>query len=102
MWSQAPGAGASSQQRDWDWDYWDWPLALTGAPEVLVPVVLLIHWCARWRITCLCCHAGLTGVPQVSIPGGEIDGHPIGLSIIAARGADETLVAVARALEEDR
>jgi amidase len=56
----------------------------------------------RDRISCLCCHGGLTGVPQVSIPGGEIDGRPIGLSIIAAHGADETLVAVAHALEEER
>jgi len=53
----------------------------------------------RDRITCLCSHGGLTGVPQVNIPGAELDGLPIGLSIVGARGTDATLVAVARALE---
>ncbi|MGC1411702.1 MAG: amidase [Acetobacteraceae bacterium] len=52
----------------------------------------------RDRISCLCSHGGLTGVPQVSLPGPEVDGLPIGLSIVGARGSDATLVAVARAL----
>jgi amidase len=52
----------------------------------------------RARITCLAAHGGLTGVPQVSVPGAEVNGLPVGLSILAARGADATLVAVARAL----
>ena len=52
----------------------------------------------RDRITALACHGGLTGVPQVSIPGTMVDGLPIGLSILAARGSDATLVAVAKAL----
>lgn len=53
----------------------------------------------RDRISCLCSHGGLTGVPQISIPGATVDGLPIGISIIGARGADAMLVAVARALE---
>ena len=52
----------------------------------------------RARISCLCSHGGLTGVPQVSIPGAEMNGLPIGLSIVGARGSDAQLVAVARAL----
>jgi len=52
----------------------------------------------RERITRLCCHGGLTGVPQVVIPGSTVDGLPVGLSIIGAPGTDATLVAVARAL----
>jgi amidase len=52
----------------------------------------------RDSITRLCCHGGLTGVPQVSIPGSTVDGLPIGLSIVGAPGSDATLVAVARAL----
>jgi hypothetical protein len=32
-------------------------------------------------LLCLCAHGGLTGVPQVSIPGAEADGLPVGLSI---------------------
>jgi amidase len=52
----------------------------------------------RERILCLCAHGGLTGVPQVSIPGARLDGAPIGLSILGGHGTDATLVAVARAL----
>jgi amidase len=52
----------------------------------------------RDRITRLCCHGGLTGVPQVSIPGSTVDGLPIGLSIVGAPGMDASLIAVARAL----
>jgi amidase len=53
----------------------------------------------RLRIACLAAHGGLTGVPQVSVPGARVDGAPVGLSILAARGGDAMLVAVARALE---
>ena len=51
------------------------------------------------RITCLCAQGGLAGHPQVNIPGATVDGLPVGLSIIGARGSDANLVAVARALE---
>jgi amidase len=53
----------------------------------------------RARILCLAAHGGLTGVPQVSVPGAEVDGVPVGLSLLAGRGRDATLVATARALE---
>jgi amidase len=56
----------------------------------------------RDRLLCLCCHGGLTGVPQVSIPGATVDGLPIGLSIVGGRGADTMLVAVAGALSTVR
>jgi amidase len=52
----------------------------------------------RSRIICLCAHGGLTGVPHVTIPGALVDGRPVGLSIIGARGSDAMLVATARAL----
>jgi amidase len=52
----------------------------------------------RARITGLCAHGGLTGVPQVSLPGATVGGLPVGLSIVGPRGADAALVAVARAL----
>jgi amidase len=54
------------------------------------------------RINCLTAHGGLTGVPQVSLPGATVDGLPVGLSIVGPRGSDATLVAVARALEAGR
>ncbi len=53
----------------------------------------------RDRITALCCHGGLTGVPQVSIPGAMVGDLPIGLSIVGGRGSDAMLVAVARAMQ---
>jgi amidase len=49
----------------------------------------------RDRISCLCSHGGLTGAPQVSIPGADVDGLPVGLSIVGGRGTDASLVAVA-------
>jgi amidase len=71
------------------------PAPLCGQPlSVLDPL--------RERITRLCCHGGLTGVPQLVIPGSTVDGLPVGLSIIGGHGADATLVRVARALDEAR
>ena len=52
----------------------------------------------RARISCLTSHGGLTGVPQVSIPGETVEGRPVGLSILGARGSDSLLVATALAL----
>jgi len=54
----------------------------------------------RDRIACLVAHGGLTGVPQVSIPGGAVNGLPVGLSMIGAHGQDAMLVAVAKAVED--
>lgn len=53
----------------------------------------------RDRITCLCAQGGLTGSPQVSIPGATVDGAPVGLAIIGGRGTDASLIAVAQAME---
>jgi amidase len=66
------------------------------APRKGLPVADLDP--VRERILCLCAHGGLTGFPQVSIPGAVADGAPVGLSIVGPRGSDATLVAVARAL----
>jgi amidase len=56
----------------------------------------------RARISCLAAHGGLTGVPQVSLPGTTVHGRPVGLSIVGARGSDASLVAVAKAMEIGR
>ena len=66
------------------------------APRKGLPLPILSP--LRARITCLAAHGGLTGVPQVSIPGAHVGGLPVGLSILGARGTDATLVAVAKAL----
>ena len=53
----------------------------------------------RARISCLTSHGGLTGVPQVSLPGATVNGLPVGLSILGGRGSDAALIAVAQAME---
>jgi len=50
----------------------------------------------------LCSHGGLTGVPQISLPGATVGQLPVGLSIVGGRGSDMTLVAVACALASNR
>ncbi len=57
---------------------------------------------ARDCILCLCAHGGLTGVPQVSMPGATVDSLPIGLSIVGAPGTDAHLVGVALAMADAR
>jgi len=54
----------------------------------------------RDRITCLCAQGGLSGHPQVNLPGSTVNGLPIGLSIIGPRGSDAMLVALAQAMEK--
>jgi amidase len=67
------------------------PAPVKGLPlPVLAPI--------RDRITCLCAQGGLTGVPQVNLPGATVNGAPVGLSIIGGRGSDAVLVAVAQAM----
>ena len=56
----------------------------------------------RARMNCLTSHGGMTGVPQVNLPGAHVDGLPVGLSILGARGSDAALVAVAKAMEASR
>ena len=67
------------------------------APRKGLPLPMLDP--LRDRITCLCAHGGLTGVPQVNLPGATVDGAPIGLSIVGGRGSDTALIAVALAME---
>jgi len=68
------------------------PAPRTGLPlPVLNPL--------RDQILCLCAQGGLAGHPQVSIPAATVDGLPVGLSLLAARGADTLLVRMAVAME---
>jgi amidase len=73
-------------------------LPTTPFPAPLCGQALSVLDPLRDRITRLCCHGGLTGVPQVSIPSTTVGGLPIGLSIVGARNSDAAIVAVARAL----
>ena len=52
----------------------------------------------RARAMSLTCIAGLSGLPQISIPAAIVNGCPAGLSFIGWEGADETLLELAVAL----
>lgn len=52
-------------------------------------------------ILSLCSHGGLTGVPQISLPGATAEELPVGLSIVGGHGSDMALVAVAHALASE-
>jgi amidase len=77
-------------------------LPTTPFPAPMKGLSLPVLGPLRDRITCLCAHGGLTGVPQVSLPGATVDGAPIGLSIVGGRGTDAALVAVAQAMQAGR
>jgi amidase len=64
---------------------------LRGTPEPALDAF-------RARVLELLCPAGHAGLPQISLPLGRIDGCPVGLSLIAARGEDERLLGLAQAL----
>jgi amidase len=55
---------------------------------------------SRDRISCLTRHGGLTGVPQVNLPGATADGAPVGLSIIGAHGPGLDLLRFGIAFDE--
>ena len=50
----------------------------------------------RARISALTSIAGTIGAPQVNLPLAEVDGMPVGLSLIGPRGSDEGLIGFAR------
>lgn len=50
------------------------------------------------RIGLLTSFAGLAGLPQLSLPLGDVNDKPVGLSIIAWRGHDARLAGIARAV----
>ncbi len=49
----------------------------------------------RNRALRMLCLSGLTRIPQISIPLGQVDGAPFGFSLLAARGRDRALIDVA-------
>ncbi|NKB47925.1 MAG: amidase [Alphaproteobacteria bacterium] len=53
---------------------------------------------SRGRVISMTCIAGLLGAPQISLPLGEVDGIPLGVSLIGPRGSDEQLLGFARRL----
>jgi len=54
----------------------------------------------RLRNSALTSIAGNTGRPQISLPLAQVDGLPVGLSLLGDRGADEALMALAVKIAE--
>ena len=54
----------------------------------------------RHQAMCLLCISGLGGLPQISLPLAQLDGMPLGLSLIARHGNDEMLLELARTVME--
>jgi len=67
------------------------PTAPGIAPKLATPAAELEVF--RARAFALLCIAGLARLPQLSLPLGAIEGCPLGLSLIAPRGADNGLLA---------
>lgn len=76
------------------------PTAPGTAPLLNLPVEELEV--RRSRTFQLCCIAGLTGLPQVNIPLAEVNGVPVGLSIIAGKRQDRKLLKWIAQLEANR
>ena len=70
------------------------PTAPTPAPSV--GQSLSQRQTLRRRIVSLTCIAGTTGTPQINLPLAAVDGLPVSLSLLGARGSDEMLIGFAR------
>ncbi len=69
------------------------PTAPAIAPLADTPAADLEDF--RARVMRLTCTAGLSGLPQMTIPAGTITGCPVGLSFIGWAGGDEALLDLA-------
>ncbi|KAK9829139.1 hypothetical protein WJX72_004102 [[Myrmecia] bisecta] len=52
----------------------------------------------REKLMCLTCIAGLSGLPQVTLPIARVDGCPVALSLLGPRNSDEQLLGLAEQL----
>jgi amidase len=68
------------------------PTAPCVAPPLDAPPDVLESF--RVRVMRLTCIAGLSGLPQVTLPVGSVGGCPVGLSFIGWAGGDEALLAL--------
>lgn len=75
-------------------------LVLPTSPAVapLADAPNAVHEAFRLRAMRMTCIAGLSGLPQMSIPIGTIGGCPVGLSFIGWAGGDEALLDLAARL----
>ena len=67
------------------------PSASSVAPSLTAPAAEVdAIRAATLRLTCL---AGITGRPALSVPGGWVDGAPVGICLVGPRGSDLALLA---------
>ena len=69
------------------------PTAPSISPKIEISGAELEEF--RTRVMRLTCTSGISGLPQMNIPGGTINGCPIGLSFIGWAGGDEALLDLA-------
>lgn len=72
------------------------PTSPAPAPPPDMPVPERVE--LGYRIASLTCIGGMSGCPQLNLPLATVDGLPVGLSLMAARGSDETLMRFAAEL----
>ena len=77
-------------------------LPTTPFPAPPIGLPLSRHNEMGLRITCLSSVAGLSGFPQLSVPGGQAHGRPVGFSLIGTPGSELRLAACAHRLEDSR
>jgi len=82
-----------------DGDRWlVWPSATGAAPPRGLEDAVTNE--ATGRGLTLGALASLTGLPQVSVPGADVDGCPFGISLVGPPGADRALLAAVATLDE--
>ena len=72
------------------------PTSPAPAPPPDMPVPERVE--LGYRIASLTCIGGMSGCPQLNLPLATVDGLPVGLSLMAARGSDEMLIRFAAQL----
>jgi len=69
------------------------PAASTPAPPTTLSVAEIDA--VRASTLRLTCAGSLAGLPVVTLPAGDVDGLPVGLCLVGARGSDRMLAAIA-------
>ncbi|MCH7521901.1 MAG: amidase [Candidatus Marinimicrobia bacterium] len=74
-------------------------LPTTVSPAPLLGQRVSDRHALRLRNSQLTSIAGLSGLPQISLPLTEVEGKPVGFSLMGPRGSDEALISLAQEFE---